>query len=130
MSPDLEQVLYDRYPAIFAERNLPADQTAMCRGITCGDGWFTLLDALCASLQREADHGDAQQIVATQVKEKLGGLRFHVRTASGIQRGMIRLATNLSERICEMCGAPGELRQVEGEPIAARCPVHRNATQP
>ena len=76
----------------------------MQRGIETGDGWFFLIDALCTVLQWEADHGETPQPVATQVKEKLGSLRFRLRQPSERQRGMVALALEVSTRLCVVCG--------------------------
>lgn len=105
MIQHLQDKIFDRYPAIFAENNLPRDESAMCRGLECDDGWFTLIETLCRVLQAETDHGEAPQVVATQIKEKFGRLRFRVRNASERQRAMIEFAEAMSESICETCGA-------------------------
>lgn len=73
-------------------------------GITCGDGWFNLLDALSSTLQFQTDHCRALQVIAIQVKEKFGALSFYRREVSGAQHGMISLAEAMSTRICENCG--------------------------
>ena len=46
----------------------------MPRGFECDDGWYSLIDALCVALQREADSGDGAQPIATEVKQKFGML--------------------------------------------------------
>ena len=106
MSPHLAEILYERYPLIFAERHLPADQSCMPRGIEAGDGWFELIDALCTQLQWDADHEISPQPVAIQVKEKLGSLRFRLRHPTERQLGMEMLALEFSTRLCECCGTP------------------------
>lgn len=105
MSPHLAEILYGRYPLIFAERHLPADQSCMPRGIETGDGWFEPIDALCTQLQWDADHVISPQPVAIQVKEKFGSLRFRLRHPTERQHGMVMLALELSTRLCEVCGA-------------------------
>lgn len=126
MDADLQAQLFERYPLIFQERGLPMAETAMCWGIATGNGWHHLIDALCAQLQRQTDEGGAPQIVATQVKEKFGTLRFHTREADDRQLAVIDLARELSQRICEVCGAPGTLRPVAGLQ-ATRCSAHAHA---
>ena len=118
MHPDRAQKLYDRYPYIFTERLLPADRTAMSRGIETGDGWFTLIDALCARLQWDTDHCHEPQPVATQVKEKFGSLRFRIHLETESQKGMLDLAWALSERLCETCGCPLGIGKHEREKCA------------
>lgn len=123
MQPELEQQLLERFPNIFSERTLPPDQTAMCFGIMTGDGWFQLLDALCTQLQCLTDTQDAPQVVAAQVKEKTGTLRFYVRDADDRQRAMIALASEMSGRTCDVCGAPGTNRLLD-RIRATRCDLH------
>jgi hypothetical protein len=45
------------------------------------------------------------QVVATQVKEKFGGLRFYYNGGDQLIDGMIRLAEHESYYICEECGS-------------------------
>lgn len=123
MSPELDALLCDKHPAIFARRHLPMTQTNMCWGFQCGDGWFNLIDVLCEELQRETAAHAAPQVVAQQVKEKFGGLRFYTSTATtDTQHALIEMAGSLSERTCEECGAPGKLL-TDGW-YATRCDAH------
>ena len=47
--------------------------------------------------------------VASQVKEKFGGLRFYVHRATEEHYNYISFAENMSYRTCEKCGNPGKL---------------------
>lgn len=49
-----------------------------------------------------------RQVVATQVKEKFGTLRFYYNGGDAVVDGMVRMAESLSARVCEVCGAPGK----------------------
>ena len=77
MKKELDALLCSRYPLIFADRHAPMTQSCMYWGFSCGDGWFDLIDTLCARLQFATDHNKAPQVVATQVKEKWGMLCFY-----------------------------------------------------
>lgn len=46
--------------------------------------------------------------VASQVKEKFGGLRFYVQAATDKHYNYINFAESMSYRTCEECGAPGK----------------------
>ena len=46
--------------------------------------------------------------VASQVKEKFGGLRFYVQAATDKHYQYINFAESMSYRTCESCGAPGK----------------------
>ena len=112
MSPDKDKALCEKYPKIFAQRHGNMRETAMCWGFECSDGWYPLIDTLCNWLQSMTDnnpnHAEFPQVVATQVKEKFGGLRFYVHGATDYQHGAIDMAESLSYRICEVCGLPGK----------------------
>lgn len=69
------------------------------------------------------------QVVAVQVKEKFGTLRFYVDGGDDCTRGMIRIAEAMSGVMCEECGAPG--RSTTSGWIQTLCEKHaeeRNAT--
>ena len=124
MKKELDELLCQRYPLIFADRHRPMTETCMCWGFSCGDGWFDLIDTLCERLQFWTDHNGAPQVIAAQVKEKWGELCFYPSgAASDEQWGMITLAEALSARICEQCGKPGQTL-VHGFQHMTRCPEH------
>ena len=122
----LQKKLFEKYPVMFQDRVRPVTESTMGWGIEVGDGWFSLVDVLCEQLQGETDQNGAPQIVAIQVKEKYGELRFYVGSASERQEAMIEFAEALSARVCEACGAPGSLRSSSGW-YAARCDEHAGA---
>lgn len=64
-----------------------------------------MIDQLCRDLQRLTDDNADPQIVAVQVKEKFGSLRFYIRDASDAQRVLIATASKQSITICSLCGA-------------------------
>ena len=124
MKTELENKLFKKYPEIFAQRTLPMTETCMCWGIETNNGWYKLIETLCASLQWDTDHNDYPQVVATQVKEKYGGLRFYYtwketdkeypKEKYAYQEGKISLAEHLSENICEECGSMDNVTQTTG----------------
>ncbi len=98
MSPELQEVLFVRHGRILGRmRESGAD-------IECGDGWFDVLDVLCARLQFHTDTDGAPQVVAVQVKEKAGALRFYAEGADEMHGGMIDVAQAMSEHFCQSCG--------------------------
>ena len=63
------------------------------------------------------------QVVAAQVKEKFGGLKFYYNGGDDAIQGMIKMATCLSYHICEKCGAMNELvSQNSKDWIKTTCP--------
>lgn len=89
--------------------------------LSCGNGWYWLLDMLCGQLQWDTDKNDAPQVVTSQVKEKYGGLRFYTNGETDEQSGSIRLAERMSEYICERCGSTESVKQTKGW-IISLCP--------
>jgi len=63
-----------------------------------------LIDEAKAKMEEEA----AKVPVASQVKEKFGGLRFYVNAATDKHFNYISFAESMSYRTCEECGAPGK----------------------
>lgn len=69
-----------RFPILFQERNKSMQETCMCWGIECPKGWYHILEQLCTYLEFHnieftKKYGIA--VVADQVKEKYGTLRFY-----------------------------------------------------
>jgi hypothetical protein len=130
MRDELVAHLCERYPLIFADlaasgtphANGPRSPLA-ARGFECGDGWFDLIEALCCALQAETRNG-SPQVVAFQVKEKFGALRFYARGADERQAGARLMAELLSGRICEVCGNRGGLRRRDSGWMSTRCEDH------
>ncbi len=127
MREELSNILREKYPLIFAVNPpvtdaLDAMPTVFSLwGFECGDGWFDLIDVLCAKLQLTTRSG-APQVVVAQVKEKFGTLRFSVSGADAQQRAIIELAEMMSGRLCEICGHPGET--IGADWRQTRCPGH------
>ena len=121
MKKELDNYLCETYPKLFANRNRPMSETAMCWGFSCGDGWFAIIDRLCANIQNyidwqneNADKGYKQykevpQVVVDQVKEKFGTLRFYYHGGDEHISGMVRMAESMTSVTCEGCGARGKL---------------------
>jgi hypothetical protein len=133
MDDKLQDRLYKNYPKIFEQRKLPMTQTAMCWGVETGNGWFPIINLLCSNLQWDTDRNGYPQVVATQVKEKFGTLRFYYTHAPsdnlitytdrqyGHQDGMISFVEQLSAYVCEECGSNDKVTQTKGW-IVSLCP--------
>lgn len=127
MKPDLDDKLCEKYPKIFCKRHAPETETAMCWGFECDDGWYDLIDTMCAVIQNHIDWAEKsrsysvergevpttahiEQVVANQVKEKFGTLRFYYTGGDEFICGVVNMAESLSAKICEECGTPGKIR--------------------
>ena len=114
MKKELEQQLYEKYPKKFADKDKNMQESCMCWGIECPDSWYWLLSQFCGSIQSFIDSNKKPQVVATQVKEKYGGLRFYYNGGDDYVAGMIWFAEDLSYSICADCGSTEEVTPTKG----------------
>lgn len=81
MRNDLVEKIYADFPLIFPPDRRGSPRTScMFWGLDCGDGWYSIIHECCAHLQfrTDQDPGAWPQIVAAQIKEKFGTLRFYI----------------------------------------------------
>jgi len=162
MKQELQEKIFNKYPKIFGDRTKPMTETCMCWGLDVGDGWYNLIDTLCEALTYtyttsiEVDEEDGKrlgikpysdsyyftveppQVIATQVKEKYGTLRFYYRSEfdekiiylletkkyPDLEKvndrfynfidGVVHFAEIASGRTCEITGQSGELHASGG----------------
>ena len=84
----------------------------MAFGFECGKGWYPLIKELLDKLQVIADSGHDFEV--TQIKSKFGGLRVYVSGAPQEVFDLIDEYEAKSFTICEICGKPGKLRNLNG----------------
>ena len=109
MKKELELELVRRYPNLFRDYGGDIRQTCMGWGMSCGDGWYDLIDNIGKQLVRM---GVEKNVVADQVKEKFGGLRFYYTVyMDGIDENtrneiddIVSNAEGESYKVCEKCG--------------------------
>lgn len=179
MRDELDKKLCEKYPKIFKNRYADMSTTAMCWGFEHGDGWYNIIDMMCANIQSHINHTRRQrhdalvynraltraikgdfstynrlkkwtqkcidddlldpepqlkqvpracpQVVASQVKEKFGTLRFYYYGGDERVEGMERMAESMSSVMCETCGAPGKTRS--GGWIQTLCDEHADGRE-
>jgi len=66
-----------KYPNLFRDYGGNIKTTCVSFGFECGNGWLPLIDSIGQQL---TDLGVEKNVVAQQVKEKFGGLRFYYHT--------------------------------------------------
>ena len=115
MNTELQNKLFKKYPKLFRQRELSMQETCMCWGIACGDGWYWLIDNLCNYISLMD-----KTVEATQVKEKFGTLRFYTNCGSDEIDAAISFAGLLSGKICEVCGSTDAKVRGKGW-LMARC---------
>jgi hypothetical protein len=94
------------------------------------EGWRPLLEKLFSDFDVVLRGSAGAKVRILQIKEKFGGLRFYFRV-SGIPdvveeklRSLSRRAEDASFALCEVCGAPGKLRNDKGW-WHTRCNPHK-----
>lgn len=136
MNIELDAKLCKKYPKIFVNRHGLPTETLMCFGFEHGDGWYDILDSLCGQIQNHIDwqnknhekHPVVNQVVAVQVKEKFGGLRFYYEGGDDTVSGMVRMAESWAEHTCEVCGNKGVTRG--GGWLRTLCDEHSDGREP
>lgn len=130
MKRELDAKLCHDFPEIFKDRHGDMTKTAMCWGFDCGDGWFDILYRTCQSITEYLKQNpEVPQVVAVQVKEKFGGLRFYVYGGDGTVWDMLDVAEKESYRTCESCGTKEDVSQNEGGWIKTLCTKCREAQE-
>lgn len=128
MNTDFEK--YDEFAKRMEER-FPKMFAQPYGGFAVGEGWWPIIESLCANIQSHTDwwnknhekHPIVEQVVVEQIKEKFGGLRFYYTGGDEKIQGMVRIAEAWADHSCEECGAPGTSGGKGW--IKTLCPVHR-----
>ena len=113
MRQELDKLLCEKYPKMMVNRNKNMQETCMCWGFDCGDGWYNILDQLMGNIQHHIDWKNRKeevvaQVTLDQVKEKFGTLRFYYSGGDDAIDGMVRMAESMSGVTCEECSAPAQ----------------------
>ena len=120
MNTENTKRVIDACPSLFA--TIKDEQEKMTNGemffpiafyFECGDGWADLLVKLCQNIQAHLNtlpKNVAAEIVALQVKEKYGTLRFYVSHYDDTIESLIADASKKSGDTCEQCGKTGKVR--------------------
>ena len=91
------------------EKYRPMLDNLIDRNISCGSGWFGLIDQLLADICILDPH-----VAVLQVKEKFGTLRFYIELKDSSQKekvyDLIHKAELKSATICEVCGKEAETK--------------------
>ena len=69
MKKELDEYLCKVYPKMMVNRNLHMNETCMCWGFECGDGWFQILNQLMGNIQHHIDWKEKQRKWAIEYNE-------------------------------------------------------------
>lgn len=103
MKDELENKLVKDFPNLYKQVSLSPEETCMCWGFECGDGW----EKIIYDLSKKITDIDPN-VEAVQVKEKFGGLRFYIgpvnKDSVDEVYKLIDEAVEESFKTCEICG--------------------------
>jgi hypothetical protein len=119
MKRENDEYLCKTYPKMMVNRNKDMQETCMCWGFECGDGWFNILNMLMGNIQHHIDWKNrteevVAQVTLDQVKEKFGTLRFYYSGGDDYISGLVSMAESMSGVTCESCGNPAGVQNNGG----------------
>jgi len=140
---DEELKRYDTF-AKSMEEKYPKMLSTPYGGFAISEGWWHIIDNLMSQIQHHIDwsvknhqrdldndkedvRSVCPQVTVTQIKEKLGGLRFYYDGGDEYISGLVSMAESWAEHTCETCGNKGERRS--GGWIRTLCDFHENLYQ-
>lgn len=109
MDEKLDDALVRDFPILYQNRYKNCQCTCMCWGFECDSGWESLIRELSEKLENYNLKHKKNPVIAQQVKEKYGVLRFYFYGGDNNINNLIDEAENKSAEICEMCGKEGKL---------------------
>jgi hypothetical protein len=69
MKQELDKLLCEKYPKMMVNRNKDMQETCMCWGFECGDGWYNILNQLMGNIQHHIDWKEKQRKWAIDYNE-------------------------------------------------------------
>lgn len=96
--------------------------------VECCSGWKDLIFETAIAVENELvklPPHIVEEMYATQIKEKFGGLRFYMSYCHEVIDDIISRAESKSTSICEVCGSPGS-RKIDRGWIQTLCNSHGN----
>jgi hypothetical protein len=69
MKQELDKLLCEKYPKMMVNRNKNMQETCMCWGFECGDGWYNILNQLMGNIQHHIDWKEKQRNGAIKYNE-------------------------------------------------------------
>jgi len=91
MKQELQDQLFEEFPRLFRQKDLPKEESAMAFGIDCPNEWFNVIHKACILIQGHCDSIE-KQIEFTQIKEKFGQLRIYCSMYDSYIHGVIDMA--------------------------------------
>ena len=109
-----QEDIMNKYPILYQDKDKSAQETLMCFGFECGKGWYQLLDELSAKIEAYNVAHPESPVVAVQVKQKFGGLRFYTISSNPEVDAFIDEAEGKAWKTCEVCGSTEDVSSTSG----------------
>lgn len=118
----------EKYPDIFREMDMSPQESCMYWGLAIGEGWIAEIEPILAIIDRLSKKSGVK-FVASQVKEKFGGLRIYFslefpeemegddircKFFTSHFHNLVAVASVLCAYTCEECGDPGSTEGSKG----------------
>jgi hypothetical protein len=85
-------------------------------------GWWGILNEVTDLIEEWRMDGPVEIL---QVKEKFGGLRVYVNGVTSEQFDKLYEVADQSLKVCQICGKPGDRKDLRGYWILTLCPEHK-----
>lgn len=118
-----EQDIISKYPILYQNYAMPPSSSPMCFGFECGKGWLGIIDELSSKIEAWNKVNLDSPVIAQQVKEKFGGLRFYANCSVKEVDQWIIEAEDKAWNTCSRCGSTHNIIHTEGwiETICKKC---------
>lgn len=126
MTLELELQLVNKFPELCKQYGGDMKETCFAFGFECYDGWFNLIEETLSEIDKISKENSIDVSIA-QIKQKFGKLVIYLDfepsekpNKDGIQEiyKVIDSAYTKSEKISEISGLPGKIRNVNNWMIA------------
>lgn len=118
MSIKNQNKIFSKYPLIMSRIKDDIESGLQPYGIYCGDGWFDIIDDLCADLKIIIEDSKIEDVCAVQIKIKFGSMRFYLNKVNPRISDRIGNAEKLSYKVCSKCG---ECKEVHRSSFCSKC---------
>ena len=133
MKKELEEKLYKEFPQFFKDHDKSAQETAMCWGCQCDDGWYDLIRETCLEL---SNLDLPEEFTFNTVKQKFGRLLIYAESSFSYVNDteealdILHDAADKSKGVCEWCGSKDDVSQGKKSWIRHLChKCHNNYDQ-
>jgi hypothetical protein len=113
MTPEKQELLYNKYPNLFINKDKNKRESCMAWGVAVDDGWFDIVESMCRLINHHENNLKLRNkefipVTFDQIKEKFGGLTVYYSGGDERIQGIVGMSEQISYKICEVCGNKGQ----------------------